>query len=178
MAGSRPERANELGVTGRGARRRWLIAAGGLVVLAGACAACLLLAVFAPRRVAISPRMQRVAEAALLQPDTAAIDLGSGFPDWYPPDGSDYAVENGRVIFPQPPGGPPIKRTFDEVLPDKTMPALVYAPGDASLPTSPRPPLPGGRTWAYVGEWFLYACHPVGDHPGWWDCQLLVGGNI
>jgi hypothetical protein len=164
--------------TQRRTRRWWWFGAGGFVLLAGACAACLLLVVFRPRRAAITPRMQTVAETALLRPDTAVIDLGGGYPDWYPADGSDYAVENGRVIFPQPPEGPPIERAFAGVLPDKTMPALVYAPGASSLPSSPRPPIPGGRTWAVIGEWFLYDCHPVHDHPDWWHCQLLVGGNI
>jgi hypothetical protein len=27
-------------------------------------------------------------------------------------------------------------------------------------------------------EWYLYACTPDGDHPLWWQCTLLVGGNI
>jgi hypothetical protein len=159
-------------------RRLRVAAIAGLVLLVVACAACLIVVFILPRPAGITPRMQQTAEAALQNPASATIDLGTyDFPSWFPADGSDYAVEGNRVIFPQPPEGPPIQRTFQNIMPDKTMPALVYAPGQ-SLPTHRRPAIPYGRTWAYIGEWFLYDCRPVADEPDWWLCMLLVGGSI
>jgi hypothetical protein len=156
-----------------------IAAIAGLVLLNGACAACLLFVFVLPRPARVTPRMQQTAAAALQNPASAAIDLGVyAYPSWFPADGRDYAVEGNRVIFPQPPEGPPIARSFASVMPDKTMPALVYAPGGQSQPTHLQPRIPNGRTWAYVSEWFLYDCRPVADQPDWWLCKLLVGGNI
>ncbi len=160
--------------------RRWLwIIAAGFVLLMSVCAAVAMLLWLQSTADPISAGLEQAANTALQNPGSAAIDLGLySYPRWYPANGSDYAVENGMVIFPQPPGGNPFQQPFKDILPDKTMPALVYAPGGQTLPQDANPPIPDNRSWAYMSEWFLYHCAPISKHPGWWDCMLLVGGNI
>lgn len=165
----------------RRTRRWWLLAGIGLVGMCGLCFALTWVLVLRMRSspAEVTDQLQAEAEAALQNPWMAKIDLGvMEWPSWYPADRRDFAVEQGWVIYPQPPRVNAITRPYTEIMPDKTMPALVYAPDNESMPSGNTPQIPDGRTWAYMGEWYLYACRPVEGWEGWWRCELLVGGNI
>ena len=132
-----------------------------------------------PRQPDITPALIQTAEDALLDPSQAPISLSDYHAyEWYPPSDSDYAVENGMVIFPLQPGNP-FQDTFNQVGLDMTMTALAYAPDGRQLSRDKSPPTSvSTQSWYMMGEWYLYACDPVKDHPMWWVCKLLVGGNI
>jgi hypothetical protein len=146
----------------------------GLLILA-----CVMIVVLnLPRSPEVTPAMQRAAEDALLNPSSAAIKLGVPDHSWYPADGEDFAVESGVVIFPVPDRDSLVQRYVNTISLDKRMKALVYAPDRDTMPSSMNPSIPEDRAFAFWNEWFLYACRPVDDQPGWWLCMLLVGGNI
>jgi hypothetical protein len=160
----------------KGRSRKWLIITGSVGLLAALGCALVVWFVLRTPTPTVSASMQQTAAQALLDPASASIELGYNYPDWYPPNGTDYAVESGIVIFPQPGRSNRIQAVFDDVSPDKYMQALVFAPDGRTLPMniSPRE----DRGWFYIGEWELYSCAPIGDQPHWWLCMLVVGGNI
>jgi hypothetical protein len=157
-------------------RRAWLLLALTLTFIG--VVACGLAIFFAtrPPAYAISPTLQQQATQALNNPAGASIDLDQHYSGWYPPSGDAYALSSSLVIFPQSPRRRgPIRDVYADVLPDKEMPALVYAPDGRDLSTEGRDI---ERGWYYIGEWDLFDCYPVNDVPFWWQCTLVVGGNI
>ena len=123
--------------------------------------------------------LQQTAEAALLSPSRAPLDLNMNVTEWYPPNGSDYAIEGGMVIFPQPPQTNRINLIFEQAVQgDEIMAALVYAPNGGDLPSYSEIPYPTGRLFFLLTEWALFDCHPLNDSPDWWRCMLIVGGHI
>ena len=154
----------------------WLLA--GLLVMGVMIVICGLVIFVAtrPATQTVPPALQQEAAQALNNPAAASINLDQHYSSWYPPNGRDYAVTYGMVIFPQPSrSGNPIRDAYANVLPDKEMPALVYAPDGRDLSTAVRNP---ERSWYYIGEWDLFNCHPIDDASSWWQCTLIVGGNI
>jgi hypothetical protein len=148
----------------------------GVLALAGLCAAAIFLLLFSSGPT-VTPGLEHTAQQAVLNPASAKLHVGhyGDVNDWHSPRWGDYAVQDGVVIFPEPAtAGSPFN--ISDMVGDKKLSVLAYAPDGRDLAARPGPP--ADRSWFYGMEWYLYNCRPVADHPLWWECTLLVGGNI
>lgn len=151
--------------------RRWLL----FSLIGGLALICLCVAAVGWSRVKVTPATQRLAQQALLNPNSATLHLGQ-YGDsnlWRQASPTDYAVQDGMVIFPRLTD---LALSSWTVTGDVRLSVLVYAPDGSNLTLRPGPP--AGRGWFYGNEWVLYNCRPRLIDPLWWDCMLLVGGNI
>lgn len=150
--------------------QRWLL----VVLVGGLALICLCAFAVGWSSVKVSPAKQQIAQQALLNPASAPLHLGQygDIDGWRRASSSDYAVQDGMVIFPS--------ATLSNLNPvphvlGVRLSVLVYAPNGSDLSLRALPP---DRGWFYGIGWFLYNCRPRLIDPLWWDCTLFVGGNI
>lgn len=155
-------------------RKPILIGCGGLIAL---CAAAVGL-IWVINGPGVSLARQQLASQALQNPAGARLHVGhyGDSQGWYSAGPTDYAVQDGMLIFPEVGSGPSLGELLKQYNPDVKMRAVVYAPSGADLSARPGPR--AGTTWYYGDEWYLYDCHPFPSHLLWWSCALIVGGNI
>lgn len=154
-------------------RKALLFGLAGLVCL---CAAAGYVAVTVTSAPVVTAAQQQIAQGAIYNSAGATLHLGhlGDIQGWFSAGPTDYAVQDGMVIFPAPAGGISL---FHPKYPigDLTKSVLVYAPDGSDLSSRPHPT--NDRGWFYFNEWFLYDCRATAT-PMWWGCTLLVGFNI
>ena len=169
-----PTGGNSPGTFWQRRRTAVLIGCGSLIALCAALVGLYLL-VNGP---GVSLARQQLASQALQNPAGARLHVGhyGDSQGWYSAGPTDYAVQDGMVIFPEIGTGPSLREMLSEYNPDVKMRSVVYAPSGGDLSARPGPP--AGTTWYYGDQWYLYGCRPIPNHLMWWDCALIVGGNI
>lgn len=158
--------------------RRTALMLGGLalLVVCGA-AAYLALSLLLVPGTGVSQTQEQIAQTASPDPALAPLHLGhyGDIDGWLKAGPTDYAVQDGLVIFRAPRAV--IRSPWDEmVVGDVKLPALVYAPDGRDVSLRPDPP--PNRTWIMGDEWFLYGCHAIPGKANWWSCTLSVSQNL
>jgi hypothetical protein len=121
-------------------------------------------------------RQAQIAPGALQNPGGAPLKLGhyGDVNGWHSAGLTDYAVQDGMVIFPAEQSG--YQALISNIGLDVKRPVIVYAPNAGDLSTREGPTT--DRTYFMGNEWYVYDCIAIDGQPSWWRCSLIVGANI